>query len=114
MTGIPTSCTRCALDLDHANINGICLECKHILRDAAAGYTADEVPIEQARANFMDVFAGHYRPVAAADTIYVRGACRRCARFRARRDTGCCEWCGGPRRFPPKRTNRLRKQRVSK
>ena len=109
MTGIPTSCTRCALDLDPANITGICLECKHILRDAAAGYTADEVPLEQARANFMALFRGNFRPMDA-DTVYTRGACRRCARFRARRDTGCCEWCSGPRRFPPKRTSGLRKR----
>jgi hypothetical protein len=113
MTGIPTSCTRCALDLDATNITGVCAECKHILRDAAAGFVAQEVSLDEARANFTAVFSGQYRPVESDDAVYGRGACRRCARFRARRDTGCCEWCGGPRRFPLKRTNRLRK-RVSK
>jgi hypothetical protein len=84
----------------------MCLECKHILRDAAAGFTADEVPLDEARANFMDAFRGHYRPVDA-ETVYARRACRKCGRFRARHDTGCCEWCGRPwRKFPAKRSKK--------
>ena len=106
MTGIPTACTRCALPLDAANITGVCLECKHIERAAAAGYTADEVPIEEARANFMAVFGGHYRPVDV-DAVYSRNLCRKCGRFRARHDTGRCEWCGRPwRKYPAKRTTK--------
>jgi hypothetical protein len=37
------------------------------------------------------------------DSIYMAGACARCGQFRARHDTGKCEWCSGPRRFPMKR-----------
>jgi hypothetical protein len=102
VTGFATDCTRCALDLDATNITGVCLECKHIARAAAAGHTAPEVPIEEARANFMAVFRANFRQMDA-DVVYMPGACRKCGRFRARRDTGCCEWCSGPRRFPVKR-----------
>ena len=106
MTGIPTACTRCALPLDRTNITGVCLECKHIERDSRRGFIADEVPIEVARAAFMAVFGGHYRPLDA-DAVYMRGACRKCARFRARHDTGCCEWCSRPwRARAPKRTSK--------
>ena len=105
MTGIPTACTRCALPLDAANITGICLECKHIIRAAAVGYTAPEVSLESARAIFMEAFQGRYRPLDAS-VLYMRGACRVCARFRARHDTGKCEWCSGPRRFPAKRSKK--------
>ena len=105
MTGIPTACTRCALPLDANNITGVCLECKRIERDRRAGYVAAEVPLADARANFMDAFRGHYRPLGI-DAIYMRGACRKCARYVARHDTGCCEWCSGPRRFPPKRSKK--------
>ncbi len=107
MTGIPAACTICALDLDATNITGVCLECRHIARAAAAGFIAAEVPIEEARANFMAVLAGHYRPMDG-NAVYTRAACRRCGRFRARHDTGCCEWCSGPRRFPAKRTRRTK------
>ena len=109
MTGIPTDCTRCALPLDARNITGICLECKHILRDARAGYTAAEVPLDIARAAFMAVFTG-YRKLEDTSTIYMRGACRRCARFVARRDTGCCEWFSGPVRFPQRRRKKPTKR----
>jgi hypothetical protein len=106
VTGILTACTRCALDLDATNITGVCLECKHIARAAAAGFTAPEVPIEEARANFMAVFGANFRQMDT-DAVYVRGACRKCARFRARHDTGCCEWCSRPwRPRPPKRSKK--------
>lgn len=105
MSAITTACTRCALPLDVNNITGVCRECKHIERDVRAGFTADEVPLDEARANFTAVFRVLYRPMDA-DVIYMRGACRKCARYRARHDTGCCEWCSGPRRFPAKRTGR--------
>jgi hypothetical protein len=110
VTGIPTACTRCALPLDANNITGVCLECKHIERDALAGFTAPEVPIEAARANFMDAFRGHYRQMDTS-AVYMRGACRMCARFTARHDTGRCEWCSGPRRFPPKRSKKTTSRR---
>lgn len=103
MTGIPTACTRCALPLDANNITGVCLECKHIERDRRRGFTAPEVHLDAARANFIEAFRGHFRQMDAG-VLYLPGACRICGRFRARRDTGCCEWCGGPRRFPPKRS----------
>lgn len=106
MTADNADCTRCGLPLDADNTTGLCLECKHILRDAVVGYTAVEIPIEHARANFMDVFQGHFRRADAADAVYTRGACRRCGRYRARFDTKRCEWCGGPRRFPPKRSSK--------
>lgn len=105
MTGIPTDCTRCGLPLDPANITGVCLECKRIGRDALAGFTAPEVALDEARANFVEVFGGRFRRMDAS-AVYMRGACRRCGRFRARHDTGCCEWCGGPRRFPAKRSRK--------
>jgi hypothetical protein len=109
MTGIHTECRRCTLPLDTTNITGVCLECKHIDRDARAGYTAPEIPIEEARAAFMAVFRGHYRPTDA-DNVYMRGACRKCARSRARHDTGCCEFCSRPwRPRPPKRTRTKRR-----
>jgi len=105
---VTANCTRCSLPLDENNITGICRECKHIARDAAAGFVAAEVDLDEARANFMAVFANQYRAVDV-DAVYMRGACRRCGRFRARHDTGCCEWCGGPRRFPPKRSKRSKR-----
>ena len=92
----------CGETLDPHNITGLCAECKHIERDRRRGYTAPEVPIEEARAAFMAVFGGHYRQLDAS-VVYMPGACRKCARFRARWDSGACEWCSGPRRFPPKR-----------
>ena len=95
----------CGEPLDVHNITGVCRECKHIVRDARAGYTAPEVPIEVARRAFMAVFGGLYA-TQSADAVYMRGACRKCARFRARHDTGCCEWCSGPRRFPAKRSKK--------
>lgn len=94
----------CGAELNPRNSIGVCLECRHIQRDAAAGFTAAEVPVAESRASFMAVFRGRFRRVDAnEDGVYMRGACRRCGRFRARHDSGCCEWCGGPRRFPPKR-----------
>ena len=106
MTGIPTACTRCALALDVNNITGVCLECKHIERDRRRGYTSAEVPLDEARANFMGAFRGLYRPLDA-DAVYMRGACRKCARYVARHDTGCCEWCSRPwRPRAPKRTKK--------
>jgi len=42
MTGIPTECTLCSQPLDAHNLTGLCRECKHILRDARAGFTTDE------------------------------------------------------------------------
>lgn len=101
MTGIPTDCRRCTLPLDARNLTGLCRECKHILRDARAGFTAPEVTVDEARTNFMAVFPDYRHLDTSA--VYMRGACRRCARFAARRDTGCCEWCSGPTRFPSKR-----------
>ena len=105
MTGIPTDCTNCTLPLDANNITGLCAECKHIARDVRAGFTAPEVPIEEARAAFMAVFGGHYRPMDAS-AVYMPGACRKCARFRARWDSGACEWCSRPWRPRPKKKPR--------
>jgi hypothetical protein len=106
MTGFATDCTRCSLALDAANITGVCLECKHIERDRRAGHVAAEVSLDDARANFMDAFRGHYRPLDTS-AVYMRGACRKCARFRARHDTGSCEWCSRPwRPRAPKRTKK--------
>lgn len=105
MTGIPSACIRCALPLDPNNITGVCLECKHIERDRRRGFTAPEAPLAESRATFMAAFRGRFRRMDAS-VLYLRGACRNCARFRARRDTGLCEWCGGPRRFPRKRSKR--------
>lgn len=101
MRGIPTDCTRCGLPLDAHNLTGLCRECKHIERDARAGYTAPEATLDEARANFIAAFPGWRKLDASA--IYMRGACRRCARFVARRDTGKCEWCSRPTRFKPRR-----------
>lgn len=98
-------CGSCDGDLLPHNTTGICAECRHIERDRGAGYTAEEVTLDEARANFMAVFAGLYRP--HVDVIY--GVTCRCGRFRARRDTGKCEWCSGPRRFPAKRTKKPRR-----
>jgi hypothetical protein len=101
-----SGCDFCSMELEPTNITGVCAECKHIERDRRRGYIADEVPIEVARANFMEVFGGHYRPVSA-DAVYMPGACAKCARFRARHDTGRCEWCSRPWR--PRASKRTRK-----
>lgn len=94
------NCIHCSADLLPHNTTGMCAECRHIERDRRAGFVADEVSnLDEARTNFMAVFAGLYRP--HADVIY--GDTCRCGRFKARRDTGRCEWCSGPRRFPTKR-----------
>jgi hypothetical protein len=104
MTGIPTVCARCDVPLDAQNITGMCSECKHIARDARAGYIAAEVKLDQARAAFLAVFGNRYRPL---DVSAVYGDTCRCGRFRARYDTRKCEWCGRPwRKFPAKRTKR--------
>ena len=106
---IPTECS-CALPLDEKNITGVCLECKHIERDRRRGYTAAEVSnLDEARTHFMRMFTGLYRP-QSADAIYMRGACRVCGEFRARHDTGKCEWHSRPwRPRQPKRTRKPRK-----
>ncbi len=102
---IPTECG-CALPLDAKNITGICAECRHIARDARAGFIAQEVSnLDEARTNFVTVFP-IYRP-QSADAIYMRGACRVCGTFRARHDTGKCEWHSRPwTPRPPKRTKK--------
>ena len=92
-------CTGCAAELDPHNLIRLCAECRHIERDRRRGFTADEVPLDQARANFMAVFGGRFRQ-QSIHTIY--GQTCRCGRFRARKDTGKCEWCSGPRRIPKK------------
>ena len=94
-------CTGCGTELSPSNVIRLCLECKHIERDRRAGFTADEeVHLDEARTNFVAVFAGQYRHQSTG-TIY--GDTCRCGRFRARRDTGKCEWCTGPRRWPKKK-----------
>ncbi len=98
-------CGSCNADLLPLNTNGTCAECRHIERDRHRGFTAEEVALDDARTNFMAVFAGLYRPLDT-DAVYMRGACRTCARYVARHDTGKCEWCSGPRRFPAKRKKR--------
>lgn len=98
-------CTGCGIELSPHNLTRLCLECAHIERDRRRGFVATEVSLDEARRNFMDVFGARYRQVNA-DTVYNRGACRQCARFRARHDTGRCEWCSGPRRFPAKRSKK--------
>ena len=104
MTGIPTHCTRCALPLDPTNITRLCAECKHIERDQRRGYTTDEVTLDEARQNFMTALTGHYRPQDI--TTHYSQTCR-CGRFRARNDTGKCEWCSRPwKPRAPKRTTR--------
>lgn len=93
-------CEICDAELLQHNVLGICAECKHVIRDQRRGFTADEVSnLDTARANFMAVFGGHYRQ-QSIHTIY--GQTCRCGRFRARKDTGKCEWCSGPRRIPKK------------
>lgn len=93
-------CTGCTTELDPHTLIQLCAECRHIKRDRRRGFTAEEVSnLDTARRNFLAVFAGHYRQ-QSTDTVY--GDPCRCGRFRARRDTGKCEWCSGPRRIPNK------------
>ena len=93
-------CTGCTAELDPHNLIRLCAECRHIERDRRRGFTADEVSnLDTARANFMAVFGGRYRQQS---TGVIYGDTCRCGRFRARRDTGRCEWCSGPRRIPKK------------
>jgi hypothetical protein len=42
----------------------------------------------------------------SVDSVYMRGACAKCARFRARWDSGKCEWCSRPWRPRPKKKPR--------
>ena len=98
-TGEDLVCGSCNADLLAHNTTGICAECRYIERDRRRGFTAEEVHLDEARANFTAVFAGLWRN--HVDVFY--GDTCRCGRFRARRDTGKCEWCTGPRRFKRKR-----------
>jgi len=98
-TGEDLVCGSCNADLLAHNTTGICAECRFIERDRRRGFTAEEVHLDEARANFSAVFAGLWRQ--HVDVFY--GDTCRCGRFRARRDTGKCEWCTGPRRWPRKK-----------
>ncbi len=106
MTGIPSECRQCALPLDARNITGVCAECTLLGRNIRLGHPPEpEVALPEARTNFMAVFGGLHRK---RDHSAFYGETCRCGRFRARKDTRRCEWCSGPRRFPPKRTKRRR------